>query len=77
MGKTLSLASNYLISLSIRVFFSMPRIYQYVEVKDNVIKKLLSISVKFPWSTIKDDVAGEIVKADGQKVDDADSPVAL
>ena len=77
-GKTLLLASDYLISLRIRGgWCSMSCIYPKVEVQDTVIKQVLSTLVPLNLPTMEYEMAGAILKADGQNEDDASPPVVL
>ena len=77
-GKTLLLASDYLTSSRIRgSWCSIPLIDQKVEVQDTVIKQVLLASVPSPLPMMEDDVAGAILKADGQKEYDAAPPFDL
>ena len=55
----------------------MPRIGMKVEVQEAVIQQLLSTSVPLTLPMMEDEVDGSIIKADGQKEDDAAPPVAL
>ena len=55
----------------------MPCIDQKVEVLDTVIKQVLSTSFPSPLSIMEDEVAEAILKAGGQKKDDAAPPFAL
>ena len=55
----------------------MPRIDMKVEVQDTVIQQVLSTSVSLPLPMMEDEVAGAILKSDGQKEDDMAPPVAL
>ena len=79
-GKTLLLASDYLIISRIRRWGGwclMSRIYMTVEVQDTVIQQVLSISVPSPLPMMEDEAKGDILKSDGQKENDADPTVAL
>ena len=67
-GKTLIIASDYMIRSRIKGGWgSMVRIDQEVEIRDTVIKQLLSTSVPLPLPMLEDDVARAILKYDGQK----------
>ena len=55
----------------------MPRIDLKLGVQDTVIQQVLSNSVPLPLPMMEDEVAGAILKADGQKEDDVAPPVAL
>ena len=55
----------------------MPRIDMKVEVQDTVIQQVLSTSVPLTLPMMEDEVAGAILKPDGQKEDDVAPPVAL
>ena len=67
-GETLLLASDYLISLKIGGGWClMPRLDLKLEVQDTVIKQVLSNSVPLPLPMMEDEVAGAILKSDGQK----------
>ena len=55
----------------------MPCIDMKLEVQDTVIQQLLSTSVPLTLPMMEDEVDGEILKADGQREDDAAPPVAL
>ena len=55
----------------------MPCIYMKVKVQDIVIQQVFSTSVTIPLPMMKDEVVGAIVKANVQKEDNADPPVAL
>ena len=56
---------------------SMSFIDLKVKVQDTVIQQVLSTSVPLPLPVMEDEVVGAILKADVQKEDDADPPVAL
>ena len=45
--------------------------------QDTVIQQVLSTSVPLPLPMMEDEVAGAILKPDGQKEDDVPPPVAL
>ena len=55
----------------------MPRIDLKLEVQDTVIQQVLSTSVPLTLPMMEDEVAGEILKANGKKEDDTPPPVAL
>ena len=55
----------------------MPRIDIKVEVQDTVTQQVFSNLVPSPLPIMEDEVAGAILKADGQKEDDASPPVSL
>ena len=59
------------------LWFSMPHIYQKVEVRDNVIQQVLSTSVSLSLPTMEDEVDGSVLKAGVQKEYDAAPTVAL
>ena len=55
----------------------MSRIDMKVEVQDTVIQQVFSTSVPLPILMMEDEVAGVVLKADGQKEDDTAPTVAL
>ena len=55
----------------------MPRIDMKVEVRDTVIQQVLLISVPSPLLMMEDEVAGAILKANGQKEENTAPPDAL
>ena len=52
-------------------------IYLKFKVQDTVIQQVFSTSVPLPLPMMEDEAVGAILKADVQKKDDADPPVAL
>ena len=77
-GKTLLLASDYLISSIIwGGWCSITFIYMKLKVQDTVIQQVLSTSVPLPLPMMEDEVVGAILKAGVQKEDDVAPPVAL
>ena len=78
LGKTLLLDSYYLTSLRIqRGWCSMSCIDMKVKVQGTVIQQVLSNYVPLPSTITEDELVGAILKADVQKEDDEDPPVAL
>ena len=55
----------------------MPRIDLKVEVQDTFIQQVLSTSVSLTLPMMEDEVAGAVLKPDGQKEDDVAPAVAL
>ena len=78
LGKTLLLASDYLIGSRIRGgWFSITCIDLKVKLQDTVIQQVLSTSVPLPLPMMEGEVFVAILKANFQKEDDAAPLVAI